>query len=139
MSKYFRDCEKKSFWLSASILFFTRDCFPVLFLILIEFKRINLLLFPLKSSESTWFSDDFRGNRSYLIRINLVNIRSRIWRGSPSRDGKFVFKTEKWYLSLIWCRRAISKFSYDDWKFVIFQNSNDQNKTLWSSYEAYLR
>ena len=26
-----------------------------------EFKRIILLLFPLKSSENLWFSDDFRG------------------------------------------------------------------------------
>ena len=28
------------------------------------------------------FSDDFRGNRSYLIRLNLRNIKSEIWRQS---------------------------------------------------------
>ena len=29
-----------------------------------------------------WFSDYFRGNRSYLIRLNSRNIRSKVWRGS---------------------------------------------------------
>ena len=26
------------------------------------------------------FSDDFRGNRNYLIRLNWLNVRSEIWR-----------------------------------------------------------
>ena len=29
-----------------------------------QFKWINQLLLPLKSSENLWFSDDFRGNRN---------------------------------------------------------------------------
>ena len=33
-------------------------------LISILFNILLLLLFPLKSSENVWFSDDFRGNRS---------------------------------------------------------------------------
>ena len=36
----------------------------ILVLMLCEFKRINYLLFPLKSSENHRFSDDFRGNRN---------------------------------------------------------------------------
>ena len=41
-----------------------RDPLQILPLILSEFKRINLLLFPQKSSESPVFSDNFRGNKS---------------------------------------------------------------------------
>ena len=48
------------------------------FLILGEFRRINQLKFPLKSSENRRFSDDFMKKRSYLIRLNLIHIRSKI-------------------------------------------------------------
>ena len=41
----------------------------ILPLILNEFKRLNSLLFPLKSSENLQFSNNFRGNRSKLIRL----------------------------------------------------------------------
>ena len=50
---------------------------PNLLLILGEFKRINWLLLPFKSIENLRFSDDFRGNRSYLIRLNLLNVRNK--------------------------------------------------------------
>ena len=51
-------------------------------LVMNKFKEINLIVFPLKSLEHRRFSDDFRGNRSSLIRLNLFNIRSEIWRRS---------------------------------------------------------
>ena len=41
-----------------------RDHLQILRLMLNEFKQINLLMFPLKSSENLRFSDDLRGNRS---------------------------------------------------------------------------
>ena len=47
------------------------------FLILSKFKRINKRLLTLKSSENQgfsddlWFSDDFTGNRSWVIRLTL--------------------------------------------------------------------
>ena len=41
-----------------------RDHLQFSLLLLTEFKGINLLLFPLKSSENLLFFDDFRGNRS---------------------------------------------------------------------------
>ena len=43
---------------------YLRSCCHILLLTLSEFKRINYLLFSLKSSENLWFSDDFRENRS---------------------------------------------------------------------------
>ena len=46
------------------IYFYIKDRLQISLLILSEFKRINWLLFPLKSSENLWFSDDFRENRS---------------------------------------------------------------------------
>ena len=42
-------------------------------LILREFKQINEILSPLKSSENNRFPDEFRGNESYLIRVNSLN------------------------------------------------------------------
>ena len=47
--------------------YYVRDCHQILLLILREFKRINLLPFPLKSSENSRRFDDLRGNRSQLI------------------------------------------------------------------------
>ena len=41
-----------------------KDHREISLLMLSEFKRINYLLLPLKSSENLRFSDDFRGNRS---------------------------------------------------------------------------
>ena len=51
-----------------------RDHLQISFLILNELKEINQLLFPLKSSENQRFPDDFRGNRSYSLRSNSLNI-----------------------------------------------------------------
>lgn len=49
-----------------------------------KFKRINYILFPLKSSENVRFSDGFIRNISYLIRSNSLNVRIEIWRWSRS-------------------------------------------------------
>ena len=50
-----------------------RDRYPILLLILKEFKRINdQLLFPLKSSQNLWFYE--------LIRFNSRHIGNEIWR-----------------------------------------------------------
>ena len=53
-----------------------RDRVQILLLILSKFKRINYLLFSLKSSENLWSSVDFMGNRSLLIHVNSLKIRS---------------------------------------------------------------
>ena len=52
-----------------------RDRLQILFVILREL--INFYS-PLKSSENQMFFDDFRGNRSLLIRLNSSNIRNGI-------------------------------------------------------------
>ena len=57
---------------------YIRDCLQILLPILREFKRINQLLSLLQSSGNQRFSNDFRGNRSQLIRLNSVDIRSQI-------------------------------------------------------------
>ena len=55
-------------------------CLRISLLISGEFKWINQLLFSLKSSENRRFSDDLRGNESWLIRLNLLNSKRGIWR-----------------------------------------------------------
>ena len=52
------------------------DRVQILLLILSKFKRINYLLFSLKSSENLLSSVDFRGNRSSLVHLNSLKIRS---------------------------------------------------------------
>ena len=54
----------------------TKDHLHISLLILSEFQPIKLLLFPL---ENLWHFDDYSGNRSYLIYLNSLNIRSEIW------------------------------------------------------------
>ena len=49
-------------------------------LILGGFMQINWLLFSQKSSEKLLFSGNSRGNKSLLIHLNSLNIRSEIWR-----------------------------------------------------------
>ena len=56
----------------------------IFLLALSKFNQISELLKPVKSTDNHRFSDHFRGNRSYLIRSNLLNIRSKIWRLSLS-------------------------------------------------------
>ena len=51
-------------------------------LILSKFKQINELLFPRKSSKNLPFSGNFSGNRSWLMRLNSLNISSKIRRKS---------------------------------------------------------
>ena len=61
-----------------------RDRLQIPFLILRGFKRLNQLLFPQKSSENLWFSDDVRGNGSLSDprEYSVVLIKSEIWRPS---------------------------------------------------------
>ena len=61
-----------------------RDRLQIPFLILGGFKRLNQLLFPLKSSENQRFSDDVRGNRSLSDprEYSVILIKSEIWRPS---------------------------------------------------------
>ena len=66
-----------------------RDFLLILLDILSEFKRINQLLFPLKLPENGRFFDDFLGNRSSLICLNLLNIRSGIWEDSLAISNSF--------------------------------------------------
>ena len=63
-------------------LILQRNCLHISLLMSSEFKRINQFLFPLKLSENDKFTDDFIGNRSFLIRLNSLNIRCVIWRRS---------------------------------------------------------
>ena len=58
-------------------------------------KRIYQLLFPLKWSENHRFSDDYRGNRSWLIRLNSLNIRSNFWRRSRTKNQNSRFFRKK--------------------------------------------
>ena len=58
-----------------------RDHLQISLLILSEFKRINLVLFPEIIRE-------FQGNRTKIIRLNSLNIRSEVWRGSPNLKPK---------------------------------------------------
>ena len=70
------------------IRFTFRDRHQISFLTLIKFRRINQLLFPLKSLQNIRISDDFRGSGCYLIRLNLINIGSEIWSRSLSGFGR---------------------------------------------------
>ena len=51
----------------------------MLLVLLNEIKQFNLLLLHLKSSENHRFFMISVGKRSYLIRLNSLNIRSEIW------------------------------------------------------------
>ena len=83
-----------------------RDRLQISLLTLRKFKRINQTLFPLKSLENQRFSDGFRGNRGWLIRLNLLNTKSEICRQSLnvsliSKSGeipvwKWFFKANSW-------------------------------------------
>ena len=72
------------------------DRLQISLLILREFKHINLLLLPLKSTENWRFSDDFKRNRSSLIRLNalkgaLSGLRQFLTTESPLRMMKNTF------------------------------------------------
>ena len=84
---------KKIFFINSFFIFNNiRDHLQILLLILSKFNRINQLLFPLKSSENSRLFDAFRGNTSLLIRLNSLNIRSKIWRQTIiCLDHKWIF------------------------------------------------
>ena len=75
MLQYFKTLKMrhhyKYFFLSSQLIYYSdlrnnlRDHLWIQLLIFHESKRINKLLFPLKSSEKQWFTEDFRGDRSY--------------------------------------------------------------------------
>ena len=75
-----------------------RDRCEISLLISIEFERISYFLFLQKSSKSLWFTDDFRGNRSYIICANLVNIGSGVWRYYPLEEKRLMKTWKKWKL-----------------------------------------
>ena len=70
-------------------------------LILSEYKWIKQVLFPLKSSENIWFSDDFRGNRSQFINLNSVVIRTSANIFSEHFSKQFAAGKYKWEMSVI--------------------------------------
>ena len=85
------------------------DHLQMLFSILSEFERSNQLLFLLKSSENLWFSGDFRGNKTWLIRSNSRNIKIHIWKRSLPKNMfllvEIVFMTTvRMTVSIIWDR-----------------------------------
>ena len=49
----------------------------------------NHFVMPQGSSPNLRFSDDFRGNRSYLIRLNSLNNTSEIWRSLRFQKAMF--------------------------------------------------
>ena len=61
--------------------FYLRDRRKIFPLILSELERINNLI-PLKLLENHMFPDDCRGNRSYLISLNSLNNKRKIWQQS---------------------------------------------------------
>ena len=62
-----------------------RDHHQLLLLILSEIDRIKQLLFPLKSSENLWFSDDFRGNTT----LQTHHVYSTLKRRGNDRSTSF--------------------------------------------------
>ena len=76
-----------------------RDRHQIQLLISSKFKWINWLLFPLKSSENPRFSDDFKGNRSWLIRLNSLTIRGKIWWWSLNKSPNTILRN---FISYIW-------------------------------------
>ena len=67
---------------SEKLFCYSKGIVSIAFLKISEFRQHNWLLFPLKSSENLRFSDDFRENRSQLIRLNSVNNRSELCKRS---------------------------------------------------------
>ena len=52
------------------------------YLILSDFVQIHLTSIPYEINGKPWWFGDFRDNRSKLILLNSLNIRSKIWRRS---------------------------------------------------------
>ena len=48
----------------------------------IKWIKVNILPFLLKQSGNIWVSDDFMENRSELVHLNSLSIRSNIWQWS---------------------------------------------------------
>ena len=76
--------------------------------LLVLSRKFEQILFTLKPSENHRFSDDFRRNRSSLIRINSLDITSETWR---------------WFLTRIWPKiLKLIKLLYRFWPVVIAFN-----------------
>ena len=84
------------------MFFFTESLFVQLLQGFCKTVSVNTLLSTYKvmdrlqiahvllSEFNLWISDDFRGNRSSVIRLNSLNVRSEIWRRSLSCPAKKV-------------------------------------------------
>ena len=64
-----------------NLFIFLRDHIQISFLISSELINFH---FPWIHQKNHWFSDNFRGNRSLLIRLNSIHIRSETSRVSDS-------------------------------------------------------
>ena len=83
------------------------DCSQISLLVWSKFKQIDSLPFPITSSENLRLSDDFRGNRSWLIFSDTFNIKSQILRRSLRR-----FSDHSWKLnSLYLMKKSLHPFS----------------------------
>ena len=89
---------------------FLKDRYQLLLLILSKLKWINLILFPLKSSGNHRFSDNVRVNRSYSIQLDLLHIRSEIWR--PSLCGVLIYQQVGNFLEVIILQKWIKKYIF---------------------------
>ena len=71
----------------------------------------------MKSSENHRFSDDFMGNRSQLIHLNLFNIKSKIWRLSLTLVKALMLKGYRTQKSRKFLKHFILLVSfYNPWK-----------------------
>ena len=91
-----------------------KDRCHISLLVISEFKQINYILLPLKSSESLWFSDNFRGYKSYLICLNSLNIRSKLWQRSFNCN----YLIRKNLLDTIWTHFLPHVSIYTPWKHL---------------------
>ena len=87
-----------------------------LLILLNEFKVINWLLFPLKSSWNIWFSKGARSKKN-LIHLNSFNVRSEIWMRSPTLLDLFIITCHYFNLFLLWCNSKILTF----WLSSVFE------------------
>ena len=69
-----RSSKKQLYLLKHLVFIQVRERLHISLLLSREFKRISLLLCPLKLLDNLWFTDYFRGNRSYFTESNFIFI-----------------------------------------------------------------
>ena len=97
---------------------------------------IPLILFLLKSSENLWFSDDIRGNKRKLIRLNLLNIRSTIWKQTYFRSYKNllqIFKIKNMGISSLYQEKVTRKKD----SYLFFLNSYILHRNMFSLIKKF--